>query len=322
MLRGYNNIVEKIDIIVPCYNEEKSVEKLYINIKNVFEHQLSNICFTIIFVDDYSTDSTRDIIRKLCTTDSEHVRAIFNATNFGFSRNVFQSLQYSTADAAFLVFGDMQDPPELLPEFIKKWNHGEKLVVIGQKRSTEEGVVITAFRKMYYRLINLLSDRKQISQFNGYGLYDARFIDVLRQVDDLEPYLKQVISEYGGAYETVEYDQNNSLRGKSNFNFYRNYDFAMQGVTSSTKKLLRIPVWTGAVMSLLSIIYSLFVLIKKIVWWEAYTPGTASILIGIFLLGGIQLFFIGILGEYILTTNARTQRRPRVVVGEKINFEE
>lgn len=310
--------MKKISVVVPCYNEENSIENLYQIVARMFSEQLNQYTFELILADDYSSDRTRQIIRGLCQKDSR-VKAVFNMANFGFSRNVFSALQASTGDAAFLVFGDLQDPPELLPEFIKQWEGGCK-VVIGQKMASDEGRAISIMRKGYYSMIRKLSDRPQIEEFNGFGLYDKKFINVLKEIEDVQPYLKTVVSEYAPDHGVVLYHHHKSERGKSNFNFYRNYDFAMEGITSSTKKLLRMATFLGAGLGVLSAIYAIYVFVRKILFWDTYPLGQASIMVGVYLLGAIQLFFIGILGEYMLSVNLRTMRKPRVVVDEKINF--
>ena len=312
--------MKKISVVVPCYNEEHSVTELYDRVRKIFEEQLKEYAYEIIYVDDYSGDHTREILRELCERDRQHVRAVFNAANFGFSRNIFSTLSQAEGDAAFLVFGDLQDPPELLPQFVEKWEQGAR-VVIGQKTKSAENKWMVFMRKLYYLMINGLSDTRQIRQFNGYGLYDRKFIDIVRQIDDLQPYLKAVVAEYGSDYEVVPYAHQKSGRGKSNFNLYKNYDFAMEGITSSTKKLMRIATFSGAGLGVASAVYGIYVIIRKLLFWSSYPMGMASLSVGIFLLGALQLFFIGILGEYVLSINTRTMRKPRVVIEERINFE-
>ncbi|PWT26185.1 glycosyl transferase [Butyrivibrio fibrisolvens] len=312
-------IMKKISIVVPCYNEENSIEALYKVITDMFHDQLSSYDYELILADDFSKDRTREIIARMCKED-KHVKAVFNMANFGFSRNVFSALQEMTGDAAFLVFGDMQDPPQLLPEFIKKWEAGCK-VVIGQKTASDENKFMTFMRKRYYGLIRMLSERPQIEEFNGYGLYDKKFIDILRDIDDVQPYLKTVVSEYAPNHGVVYYHHQKSVRGKSNFNFYKNYDFAMEGITSSTKKLLRIATFLGAGLGLFSIIYSIYVFVMKLISPDSFPAGTASIMIGVYIIGSAQLFFIGVLGEYMLSVNLRTMKKPRVVVDKRLNFD-
>lgn len=309
-----------ISIIIPCWSEEKSIQQMYDRLTKVFREQLPKYNYEIIFVDDYSPDNTRAEIRKLCEKD-KRVKAVFNARNFGFTRNVFASLLYGTGDATFMLFGDLQDPPELLPQMVEKWEQGHK-VVIGQKTKSRESHFMYFMRTLYYKLIGALAATKQIEHFNGFGLYDKAFIDVLRQLDDPAPYLKGIVSEFGMDMCVIQYEQAESLRGKSGSNFFKNYDIAMLGITAYTKILMRIATFVGAILGIFSVCLAVFVFISKLLNWNAYPYGTASILIGVFFIGAIQLFFTGILGEYILSINTRSMRRPLVVVGEKINFDE
>ena len=307
-----------ISVVIPSYNEERSVQEMYDRLTAVFRSELPGYDYEVIFVDDFSTDGTRAKVRRLAEQDS-HVRAVFNARNFGFHRNVFQALTYGSGDATFMLFGDLQDPPENLPEFVRAWESGNQ-VVIGQRRSSDEGFVMTGLRHLYYGVIRWFSDTAQIPRFTGYGLYDREFVRILEEIDDTQPFFKAVVAEYGLNVEVVRYDQSKSARGKSNFNFLRNYDFAMQGITSSTKLLMRLATFIAAIVGVICLGFAVFVLVNKLVNWDTYPAGEASTTVGIFFLGAIQLFFIGVLGEYILSINGRVTRKPRVVVGEWVNF--
>lgn len=311
--------MKKISVTIPCYADEKCVPVMYERLTNVFHEHLAQYDYEIIFVDDYSPDKTREVIREYCAKD-KHVKAVFNARNFGYTRNVFATMQYGTGDATFLLFSDLQDPPELLPKMVSEWEHGHK-VVVGQKTNSKESKVLFFLRTIYYDVLGKLSDTKQIQHFDGFGLYDKDFIDVMRQIDDPYPYFKGLVSEYGMNIKVLQYEQDASLRGKSGQNFWKVYDAAMVGITSYTKILMRIATFVGAVLGIVSAVLAAFVLISKLLNWDAYPYGTASILIGVFFIGAVQLFFLGILGEYILSINTRTMKRPLVVIGEKINFD-
>ena len=313
--------MKKISVTIPCYEDEKSLRQMHERLTKVFKEQLPQYDYEIIFVDDYSPDDTRGLIRKLCAEDPSHVKGVFNARNFGFSRNVFATMQYGMGDATFLLFSDLQDPPELLPQMVGEWEKGHK-VVIGQKTASSESRIMFALRTIYYNVIGKLADSKQIQHFNGFGLYDKSFIDVMRQIDDPYPYLKGIVSEFAMDLCIIPYTQAESLRGKSGENFKKLYDIAMQGITSYTKVLMRLATFFGGILGIISIIISLVVLVSKLIDWNAYPYGTAAILIGVFFIGAVQLFFIGILGEYVLSINTRVLRRPLVVVGEKINFDD
>ncbi len=308
-----------ISVVIPSYNEERSIREMHDRLTTVFAEKLPAYDYEMIFVDDFSTDSTRSIVRALAAEDPR-VKAVFNARNFGFHRNVFESLTYGSGDATFMLFGDLQDPPENLPEFVEKWEQGAK-VVVGQRRSSDEGWFMTLCRKLYYKVIDWFADTNQIDRFTGYGLYDRAFIDILKQIGDIQPFFKAVVAEYGLDLAIVQYDQAQSSRGKSNFNFLKNYDFAMQGITSSTKLLMRTATFAASIIGLISVGIAVFVFIRKLVDWNSYPVGEASTTIGLFFLGAIQLFFIGILGEYILNINGRITQKPRIVIGERIGFD-
>ena len=312
--------MKTISVTIPCWSEEKSVRQMYDRLTKVFREQLPQYDYEIIYVDDYSPDNTRVEIRKLCNED-KRVKAVFNARNFGFTRNVFATLQYGSGDATFMLFGDLQDPPELLPEMVKRWEAGSK-VVIGQRSKGNESRLMYAMRSLYYKLIKLLGGAKQVQHFNGFGLYDRTFIDILKQLDDPVPYLKGIVSELAIEESVIPYEQAESMRGHSGANFMKNYDLAMLGITSYTKTLMRAATFVGAALGVFSALFAIFILISKLLRWDNYPYGTATIIIGVFFIGAVQLFFMGILGEYVLSINARSMRRPLVVVGEKLNFDE
>lgn len=307
-------------MVIPCYGEEKSVSLMYQRLKKVFDNQLSHYNYEIIFVDDHSPDDTWSEIEKVCNID-KRVKGILNAKNFGFTRNVFFTLKQGIGDVTFMLFGDIQDPPELLPDFVQKWEEGYK-VVVGQKIKSDESKIWYFLRSIYYNLIDRLAINKQIQHYNGYGLYDKSFISILKTLDDSAPYLKGIVSEFAMNPYILPYRQEESNRGSSGFNFFKLYDVAMLGITSYTKVLMRTATFVGGVLAITSIIFALFVFINKILNWETYPVGTASIIVGIFFIGAIQLFFIGILGEYILSINTRILKRPLVVVDKKINFDD
>ncbi|MFZ2538172.1 MAG: glycosyltransferase family 2 protein [Oscillospiraceae bacterium] len=311
--------MKKISVIVPCYNEEKSVHTMHNIITSLFQNELSNYNYELIFADDYSTDNTRNELEKICVKDKK-VKAILNAKNFGFNRNVFYALTQGTGDAVFMIFGDLQDPPELLPQFVDQWEKGYK-VVLGQKLHSDENKFVYTLRSTFYKMMDKLSSVNQIQHFNGFGFYDKMFIDAIKQIDDPNPYLKGIVGEFGMKQTILNYDQKESARGKSNFNFSKYYDVAMLGITSYTKTLMRITTFLGGLLGILSILLATFVFVNKLMNWDTYPIGIPTIIIGVFFIGAVQLFFTGILGEYILSINTRTLKRPLVIPEKKLNFE-
>ncbi|MCH5203625.1 MAG: glycosyltransferase [Oscillospiraceae bacterium] len=312
--------MKKISVVIPCYNDSKSIQNMRDRLTSVFSEKLTAYDYEIIFVDDHSPDNTWDKIREVCAQDTK-CKGVRNAKNFGFSRNVFACLKdYGDGDAVFMLFGDLQDPPENLPLFVEKWEQGSK-VVVGQKLKSKENRFIYSLRTLYYKIIGTFSQVSQVQHFNGYGLYDRCFIEVMQKIQDPMPYLKGIVSEFAMDMSIVNYEQFQSERGKSNANFAKNYDLAMQGITAYTKTFMRMATFVGAILGIISVIMAIVVFVLKIINWDTYPIGTPSLLIGVFLIGAVQLFFLGIMGEYILSINTRSLNRPIVVVGEKLNFE-
>jgi glycosyltransferase involved in cell wall biosynthesis len=312
--------MKKISIVVPSYNEEKSVHIMHEIITDLFKNELKTYDYELIFNDDYSTDNTRNELRTICSKDKK-VKAVLNAKNFGYTRNLFYSLTQASGDAVFMLFGDLQDPPELLPKFIAEWESGYR-VIIGQKLSSEESKFLYFLRSIFYKVMDRLSSVKQFQHFTGYGLYDKMFIDVIKQIEDPNPYLKGIVGEFGMNIKVLNYPQRESNRGKSNVNFSKAYDVVMLAVTSYTKTLMRVATFVAGILGIISILLAFIVFVNKLLDWNSYPLGISTIIIGVFFIGAIQLFFIGILGEYILSINTRTLKRPLVVPEEKLNFDE
>lgn len=310
--------MKKITVVIPTYNEELNIESAYNRVKNVFNSKLTNYDFQILYIDNASKDNSQNIIRSLCEKDNR-VQAIFNNTNFGFSKSSFYGLTQAEGDAAVMMFADMQDPPEVIPEMVAKWEDGYK-VVIGVKNKSKESRIMYHVRGVYYKLLDKISEVEHIKQYDGFGLYDAEFVLHLRELNDSLPYLRGIVAEIGPARATVEYVQDVRKEGKSSFNFWKYYDVAMLGITSSSKAILRLATFLGMILSCMCIIIAVLTLILKILFWDYYSVGSAAVLIGVFFVGGIQLFFLGFIGEYIANINYRTMRHPIVLEKERINL--
>lgn len=307
-----------ISIVVPIYNEESNIEEVYYKLNQLFMTSLKKYEMQILFIDNASTDCSREIIKRLCAQDKK-VQAIFNTTNFGFSRSSFYGLSQAEGDCAILMYADMQDPPEIIPEFIQKWETGYKIVT-GIKSKSKENRIMYFIRKMYYKILAKISETEHIEQFDGFGLYDKDFVLQLRNLRDPLPYLRGLVAEIGYERAEVEYTQERRKNGKTSFNFLKYYDVAMLGVTSSSKAVLRMATFIGIGLACLCIAIAFITLILKILYWNYYDIGTAAIIIGIFFVGGIQTFFLGFLGEYIANINIRTMQHPIVVEAERINM--
>ena len=308
-----------ISIMVPTYNEEENVVLMYEALKNIFQKELKKYNYEILFIDNKSQDKTRTLIREICAKD-KNVKAIFNAQNFGQFNSPYYGLISTTGDCTISVAADFQDPVEMIPKFVKEWEKGYK-IVIGIKNKSEESKLVYALRSLYYKMIKKFSEVEQIEHFTGFGLYDKDFIEVLKNLDDPDPYLRGIVAELGFERKEIPFTQPKRQRGKSSNNWYRLYDAAMLGITSYTKIGLRLATFVGFIISFLSVFVALIYLVLKLCNWNSFQAGIAPIIIGVFLLGGMQIFFIGFLGEYILNINQRIMHRPLVVVEEKLNFE-
>lgn len=312
--------MKKISIVVPCFNEEENVFPLSEAMLAMFQNDLSGYDYEIIFIDNDSQDRTREILREMCRKNPK-IKAIFNAKNFGQFNSPYYGLLQMTGDCGILVAADFQDPIEMIPKFVKEWENGYK-IVCGIKTSSKESKIMYFLRSCYYKMIKKLSQVEQIEHFTGFGLYDKKFIEVLKQLDDPTPFLRGIVAELGFRRKDVEYTQPKRRAGKTSNNLYRLYDAAMLSITSYTKVGLRLATFVGFFCAAISIAIAVLYLVMKLLYWERFTAGMAPILIGMFLLGSVQLFFIGMLGEYILTINSRVMKRPLVVEEERINFEE
>lgn len=308
-----------ISVVIPTYNEEKNIVAVYERVSFLFEKELNNYEMQILFIDNASLDSSRILIEELCKKD-KRVQAIFNATNFGFSRSSFYGLSQAEGDCAVMLYADMQDPPEVIPQFVRKWEEGYKIVT-GIKSQSKENRLMYALRNIYYNLISKISEGEHIKQFDGFGLYDTSFIQVIRALKDPLPYLRGLVAELGYRRAEVEYTQERRQAGKTSFNFARYYDVAMLGLTSSTKAIMRMATFLGILMAGICAVIALVTLVIKLVNWNYFDVGTAAIIIGIFFVGGVQIFFLGFLGEYILNINIRSMGHPVVVEEKRINMQ-
>ena len=312
--------MKKISIVIPTYNEIDNIALLVSELTEILEKELSNYNYEIIVIDNYSTDGTRDEIRKLCALN-KNVKGILNAKNFGQLNSPFYGITQITGDAVILMCADFQDPPRMILNFVKEWENGYK-IVIGIKNKSKESKFMYLARTMYYKMIDKMADIKHIEHFTGFGLYDQKFIDVLRRLDDPTPYLRGIVAELGFTRKEIPYEQQQRKFGKTKNNFFSLYDVGMLGITSYTKIILRLATFIGFFVGVISFFLSIIYLILKLIYWDSYPVGTAPILIGMFFLGSLQLFFIGILGEYIMNINTKVLKRPLVVEEERINFDE
>lgn len=306
-----------LSIVTPTYNEIENIESLLDRIRQVIE-PLHQYDFEILVIDNCSTDGTQEKIREISSKDSR-IKAIFNARNFGHIRSPYYGILQSTGAATIYMASDFQDPPDMIPQFIEEWEKGWKLVM-AIKPVSKSSPVMHYLRKTYYRFIDTISDIEIIKDSTGFGLYDRKVLDNLREINDPYPFLRGLICELGYPIKTIPFVQPRRLGGITKNNFYTLFDIAMLGMVSHSKVPIRIAALTGFLLGTVSILVAFYFLVMKLVLWDSFPLGSAPAIVGLFFLFGVLLFFIGILGEYIGSIHTYIQNRPIVVEKERINF--
>ena len=310
--------MKKISIMVPCYNEEENVVPMSRALVEQME-ALPQYDYEILFIDNCSQDKTRELLRTICA-ENPKIRAIFNSKNFGQFNSPYHGICQTSGDCTICVCCDFQDPVEMIPKFLEEWEKGYK-IVIGIKTSSKENKLMYFLRSVYYKMIRKMSKVEQIEHFTGFGLYDKSFVEVLRDLDDPTPFLRGIVAELGPKIQRVEYEQAKRRAGKTSNNFFSLYDAAMLSFTSYTKIAVRMASFLGIFLCGGSVLAAIVCLILKLIHPWLFLTGTAAILLTVLFLGGLQLFFIGFLGEYIMSINARVMKRPLVIEEERINFD-
>jgi len=308
-----------ISIVIPTFNEVDNVKPLSEEILSVIRESLSGYDYEIIFIDNDSKDGTRAAIEDLCSNNKK-IKAIYNAKNFGQFNSPYHGLCQTKGDCAILICADFQDPTDMIPKFVKEWENGYK-IVSGIKTDSKENSFVYFLRSCYYKAIKRMSSVEQIEHFTGFGLYDKSFIDTLRRLDDPIPFLRGIVAELGSHRKELEYTQLKRRAGKTSNNWYSLYDAAMLSFTSYTKIGLRIAVILGFIFSALSLLSAFAYTTLKLMFWDKFPAGMIPVLLGVFVLGSLQLFFIGLVGEYIMNINSRIMNRPLVVEEKRINFD-
>lgn len=310
--------MKKISVLIPCYNEEENVVPISKAVIDTITTELPAYDYELVFIDNDSQDNTRPLLRGLCA-ENPKIKAIFNAKNFGQFNSPYYGMLQCTGDCVISMVADFQDPVELIPRYVHEWENGYK-IVIGIKTTSQENKFMYWLRSLYYKMIKKFSNVEQIEHFTGSGLYDRDFIEVLRDLKDPTPFLRGIVAELGYKRKEIPYEQPKRRAGKTHNNFYTLYDAAMLSVTSYTKVALRVATFIGAICSGISFLVAIVYLIMKLIWWDRFPAGIAPMLIGLLFLGSIQILFVGLVGEYVLSINQRVMNRPLVVEEERINF--
>ena len=308
-----------ITIALPCYNEEANIPELYRRLTAVAQALDERYQFEFLFIDNCSEDQTVNILREIAQSDLR-VKVIVNARNFGHIRSPHHVLLQARGNAVICMATDLQDPPELIPDFIAKWEAGYR-VAVGVKTKSEESLIVYSLRSLYYGALRRLSDIVLIEHFTGFGLYDERVVTILRSLDDPYPYFRGLIADIGFPIARIPFTQPLRKRGVTKNNFYTLFDMAMLGFTSHSKVPLRLATLLGFTGGLASFVAGFFYLIYKLVFWRSFSVGIAPLVIGLFFFASVQLIFLGVVGEYVGAIYTQVRKRPLVVEAERINFD-
>ncbi|MGA7965389.1 MAG: glycosyltransferase family 2 protein [Gammaproteobacteria bacterium] len=307
---------KRISIVTPCYNEVANVGELYGRICKVMEESVYG--FEIIFIDNASTDGTADAIKALIAKDSR-VRLIVNTRNFGHIRSPYYGVLQAHGDAVIYLASDLQDPPEMLPEFIGRWEKGAK-VVLASKPVSNTNKIVHWVRKAYYRVVDGIAEVPIVKDTTGFGLYDQRVIEIIREINDPYPYFRGLVCELGFETEVIPFEQPRRLRGVSKNNLYTLFDMAMLGLVSHSKVPLRLATLFGFLLAGCSFMAAIGFFFYKLAHWQTVPLGLAPFAIIVLMLFGVLFVFVGILGEYIGSIYTHVQNRPVVVERERVNF--
>jgi glycosyltransferase involved in cell wall biosynthesis len=307
-----------ITVLTPCYNEAENVGPLYDRVRAVFAG-LDGYVYEHLFIDNASTDDTVAILRTIAAAD-KNVKVIVNTRNFGHVRSPYYGLLQCRGDAVIGMAADLQDPPELIPEFLQKWTEGYK-VVLGVKAAAKESPLMFAIRRVGYAVIDRLSEVKQVRNSTGFGLYDQSFVAVLRQLPDPYPYFRGIVAELGFSHAAIPYVQPRRARGFTKNNLYTLYDLGVQGIVNHSRIPMRLAAFVGTVSSVVSLGAALVYFVMKMLFWYRLPIGVAPVIIGLFCVASVQLLFLGVLGEYVVSIHTQVRNRPLVVERERINFE-
>ncbi|MCR4585285.1 MAG: glycosyltransferase family 2 protein [Lachnospiraceae bacterium] len=314
------NEKKKISVLIPCYNEEENVKPICTAVEEVLKKDLSKYDYEIVFIDNNSTDRTREYLYEICN-ENKKIKAILNAKNFGQFNSPYYGMCQTTGDCTISMCADFQDPVDMLPKLVAEWEKGFK-IVSAIKTTSKENPIMRLLRTIYYKMIKKMSEVEQIEHFTGFGLYDKSFIEVLRNLNDPIPFLRGIVAELGFDRKEIPYEQQKRAAGVTHNNFYTLYDAAMLSFTSYTKVGLRLATFFGFFVSGASLIVALVYFIYKLLHWNTFKAGMAPLIIGMFFFNAVTLFFIGLLGEYVLSMNKRLMHRPLVIEEKRLNFDE
>jgi len=308
-----------ISIISGCYNEEANLPIYYEMISKIMD-SLPQYDFECLIADNCSEDRSDEILEEIAQKD-KRFKIVFNLKNYGPGRSGANILYRAKGDAVICLASDLQDPPEMIPDFLKKWEEGNK-IVWGQREDSKEMWLMETIRCVYYRIISLISESEEIERANGFGLYDREVVDWIKKAGDPVPYVRNLVTELGYRPCVIPYTRRKRTGGKSSYNFFRYVEDAMTAMVTTSRLPLRMASYLGFLAAGGSLLAALIYLIYKLIHWHDFNAGIAPMIIGLFFLGAVQLICIGIVGEYIGDILARIKHHPIVIERKTLNFDE
>jgi len=308
-----------ISIVTPCYNEDENIVEVYSQVKVIIESQLGEYAYEHIFIDNASTDNTVKLLRDIASID-KNVKIIINSRNFGHIRSPVHGMIQAIGDVVILFVADLQDPPSMIVQFVREYEQGYN-IVLGIKTSAQESSLMYKIRVLYYRILQKISDIEIFENNTGFGLYDKKSMQALRQMPDAYPFFRGMVAEIGYKVKKISYNQPARYKGVTKNNFYTLYDIGILGLINNSKVLLRLSIFIGFIIGFFSVAVGIFYFIMKILYWDTLSIGVAPMLIGGSLMFSVLLFFIGILGEYIGQIYTQILNRPLVFESERVNFD-
>jgi len=308
-----------ISIVTPTFNEDQNIEKLVNEIGKIMYSFKSQYDYEHIVIDNKSTDNTIKILKKIANKNKK-LKIIINSRNFGHVRSPYYGILQTKGDAVITMNSDFQDPVELIPEYIKSWEKGHK-ITLGQKNKTKDSFLMQHIRRLYYKLLSSISEVKIPLYATGSGIYDKKIIDMFKKINDPYPYLRGLVGEVQEEVNYIKFDQPKRFKGKTKNNFFTLYDLAMLGIVKNSSLPLRILIFSGFIMSLLSFFAALVYFFYKLIYWESFYVGIGPIVIGMFFFFSITILLMGLIGEYILLILSYSKNLPLVIEKERINFD-
>jgi glycosyltransferase involved in cell wall biosynthesis len=307
----------KISIVTATFNEEKNIKKISNDI--AIEMQKLDIDYEHIIIDNNSTDQTQNVIREICKNNKK-VKAIFNLRNFGHTRSPYYAILQTSGDATILLAADFQDPIELIPDLIKKWQSGSEVVFL-KRKSSKENLIIETLKIIFYKFINIISEVSLIERTTGSGIFDKNIISELKKIEDPDPYFRGMVSEITSRIDIIEFDQPRRLFGNSKNNLYTLFDTGVNAIIKHSKIPLRIMTIGGFFLSIILIFIGIFFFIYKIIYWNKFQLGLAPIILGVFFGFSILIFMLGMIGEYIGVILKQVRKISLVIEKERVNFD-